>query len=125
MNDQSTAAPAFIARWQGVGGSERANYQLFVAELCRLLGVPEPGPALDDARDNAYVFERRVSFAHGDGSRSAGFIDCYRRGAFVPEAERERPAAAVQSRGRAAGHAGTAAGAGRHRGPIHGARALA
>jgi hypothetical protein len=41
-----------------------------------------------DERDNAYVFERRVSFAHGDGSHSAGFIDCYRRGAFVLEAKR-------------------------------------
>ena len=25
---------AFIARWQDAGGSERANYQLFVADLC-------------------------------------------------------------------------------------------
>lgn len=33
---------AFIARWQGAGGSERANYQLFVTELARLLGLPEP-----------------------------------------------------------------------------------
>ena len=32
MNDNNTP-PAFIARWQGVGGSERANYQLFVTEL--------------------------------------------------------------------------------------------
>ncbi|HYN60406.1 MAG TPA: type IIL restriction-modification enzyme MmeI, partial [Rubrivivax sp.] len=87
MNDKNTPA-AFIARWQGVSGSERANYQLFIGELCRLLDVPEPEPAHDDTRDNAYVFERRVSFAHGDGGSSAGFIDCYRRGAFVLEAKR-------------------------------------
>ncbi len=35
-----TADPAgierFIARWTAAGGSERANYQLFVGELCRL-----------------------------------------------------------------------------------------
>ena len=55
--------------------------------------MPEPEPARDDTRDNAYVFERRVSFAHGDGSSSAGFIDCYRRGAFVLEAKRVKAGA--------------------------------
>ena len=83
-----STAPAFIARWRDAGGSERANYQLFVGELCALLGLPAPEPAQGDERDNAYVFERRVSFAHGDGSASAGFIDCYRRGAFVLEAKK-------------------------------------
>lgn len=29
----------FIARWQAAaGGSERANYQIFITELCDLLG---------------------------------------------------------------------------------------
>ncbi|MDO9450447.1 MAG: hypothetical protein Q7J21_08185, partial [Rugosibacter sp.] len=41
-----------------------------------------------DAGENAYVFERRITFRHGDGSESAGFIDCYRRGAFVLEAKK-------------------------------------
>jgi hypothetical protein len=52
----------FITRWQNVGGSERANYQLFIADLCALLDLPKPDPAQDDTRDNAYVFERRVIF---------------------------------------------------------------
>ena len=78
----------FISRWQAAGGSERANYQLFVGELTELLGLPRPDPARDDTRDNAYVFERRVRFRHGDGAESHGFIDCYRRGAFVLEAKR-------------------------------------
>jgi hypothetical protein len=30
----------FIARWQSASGSERANYQLFVHELCALLNRP-------------------------------------------------------------------------------------
>jgi hypothetical protein len=81
---------AFIARWSAAGGSERANYQLFVGELCALLGLPTPDPASDDTRDNAYVFERRVTFRHGDGSASNGFVDCYRRGAFVLEAKKIR-----------------------------------
>lgn len=28
---------AFIDRWNAVSGSERANYQLFLTELCELL----------------------------------------------------------------------------------------
>ncbi|MCL4698044.1 MAG: class I SAM-dependent DNA methyltransferase, partial [Burkholderiaceae bacterium] len=78
----------FLARWAGADGSELANYQLFVGDLCRLLDVPLPEPAREDTRDNAYVFERRVQFAHGDGSTSPGRIDCYRRGAFVLEAKK-------------------------------------
>ena len=82
----------FIARWQRAGGSERANYQLFITGLCELLGVPAPGPSGPQSGDNAYVFERRVTFAHGDGQHSAGFIDCYRRGAFVLEAKKLKQA---------------------------------
>ncbi len=84
----SSAIEHFIARWTKASGSERANYQLFVTELCRLLDVEPPQPAFADAGENAYVFERRVTFRHGDGSESAGFIDCYRRGAFVLEAKK-------------------------------------
>lgn len=90
--DDASAADvhAFIARWSGAGGTESANYGLFVQELCRLLKVPEPDPASEDTRDNAYVFQRRVTFRHGDGSESYGFIDCYRRDAFVLEAKKFR-----------------------------------
>lgn len=89
---------AFLTRWQASGGSERANYQLFITELCALLGVPLPDPARDDTRDNAYVFERRIVFAHGDGSQSNGFIDCYRRGHFVLEAKKIADGAAKLGR---------------------------
>jgi len=106
----------FLARWRGAGGSERANYQLFIADLCDLLGVDKPQPAVDDTRENAasasakasaasikprsggqnhnaYVFERRVVFHHGDGSTSNGFIDCYKRGSFIGEAKKIRAGA--------------------------------
>jgi hypothetical protein len=33
----------FIERWQPADGSERANYQLFLTELCELLGLGRPG----------------------------------------------------------------------------------
>ncbi|MDX9700463.1 MAG: class I SAM-dependent DNA methyltransferase [Rhodocyclaceae bacterium] len=78
---------AFIARWQGAGGSERANYQLFLTELCALLDLPPPDPAGSDTQDNAYVFERRVIIRQPDGSASHGFIDLYRRACFVCEAK--------------------------------------
>ena len=81
------ALDTFIARWQRAGGSERANYQLFLTELCEVLGLPRPDPAGDDTRDNAYVFERRVVIRQPDGSVNNGFIDLYRRSGFVCEAK--------------------------------------
>ena len=35
--DDATRIDAFIARWQGADGRERANYQLFLTELAALL----------------------------------------------------------------------------------------
>ncbi|MBI5899328.1 MAG: hypothetical protein HZB40_08900 [Rhodocyclales bacterium] len=42
------------------------------------------------AADDVCVFERRVYFRHGDGSRSNGCIDCYCRACFVLEAKQTR-----------------------------------
>ena len=42
----SDAANAFISRWSKASPSERANSQLFLSELCDLIGVPHPTPAL-------------------------------------------------------------------------------
>ena len=89
-NAPPEAVEAFIGRWKAADGTEKANYVLFVRDLCQLLGVPEPDPSREDTRDNAYVFERRVTFRHGDGSESYGFIDCYHRDAFVLEAKKFR-----------------------------------
>ncbi|HEY8710353.1 MAG TPA: DNA methyltransferase, partial [Burkholderiaceae bacterium] len=93
MTDDPARTHAFIARWAAASGSERANHQLFVTELCELLGTPKPDPTSIDTRDNAYVVERRVQFAHGDGTHSHGFIDCYRRATFVLEAKKVRAGA--------------------------------
>ena len=87
MSETPPAAPAtaqanaFISRWQGVAASELSTAQSFVIELCDLLDVPRPHATAEQA----YMFERPVTFRHGDGSTSAGRIDCYRRGAFVLE----------------------------------------
>lgn len=86
-NVSDNAFDAFLVRWGKAGGSERANYQLFLTELCALLELPLPEPAGDDTRDNAYVFERRVVMPQPDGTSNNGFIDLYRRGSFVLEAK--------------------------------------
>ena len=75
---------AFIERWSRSGGSERANYQLFLIELCDLLGVPRPDVATA-AGHGRYVFEREVQEVFGDGDHTTRFIDFYRQGAFVLE----------------------------------------
>ena len=95
---QQDIAPldAFLSRWHDADGSERANYQLFVGELCALLDMPTPQPATGQPEQDGYVFERRVLFRHGDGSESVGFIDLYRRGAFVLEAKKVRQGVAVK-----------------------------
>ncbi len=87
-----SAVGKFIIRWSNASGSELANAQLFITELCTLLDLEPPAPATDDTRDNKYVFERRVIFRHGDGTSSEGRIDCYRRGAFVLESKKIRAA---------------------------------
>jgi hypothetical protein len=78
---------AFIARWAASSAAERANFQPFAAELCDLLGVERPEPAGADPSRNRYSFEHPVRFANQDGSTSTGFIDLYRRDAFVMEAK--------------------------------------
>ena len=77
----------FIKRWEKSGAAERANYQLFLAELCAALGVEPPQPALPDESENHYVFEKGVRFPNRDGSFSNGRIDLYKRGHFVLESK--------------------------------------
>ena len=80
----AAATHAFITRWAASTASELSTAQSFVIELCALLGVAPPHPT----PEQDYMFERPVTFAHGNGSTSAGRIDCYRRGHFVLEAKK-------------------------------------
>ena len=77
----------FIDRWRTSGASERANYQHFLLELCDVLEVPRPEPSGPDDDTNHYVFEKAVTFRHGDGTTSVGRIDLYKKGCFVLEAK--------------------------------------
>lgn len=45
--------PQFIARWQASGAAQRANYQLFLSELCDVLDTPRPDPTTPDEASNA------------------------------------------------------------------------
>ena len=78
---------AFIERWENSGAAERANYVLFLSELCVLLDLPRPDPTSPDNTHNAYVFERAITRRSLDGTTSTGFIDLYRRGSLVLESK--------------------------------------
>jgi hypothetical protein len=81
---------AFIQRWQGQeGGQERANYALFLTELCDLIGVEHPEPAGATHERNDYVFERVVT-RHKDDGDTLGRIDLYKKDSFVLEAKQSR-----------------------------------
>jgi len=88
--DQTDPIETFIARWQGhEGGQERANYALFLTELCDVLGLPHPDVANASHEFNDYVFERAVR-RHRDEGESIGRIDLYKRNSFVLEAKQSR-----------------------------------
>lgn len=82
--DANVHAQAFVERWQDTTASELSTAQSFVRELCELLGVEVPHPT----PEQGYMFERPITFSHGDGSTSAGRIDCYKRGHFVLESKK-------------------------------------
>ena len=78
---------AFIAYWSQTSGAERANYQLFLGDLCRVLALPLPGGQMGVASKDDYVFERSVEKTFDDGTKTTKFIDLYRKGCFVLEAK--------------------------------------
>src|SRR5258708_4726156 len=91
-NEQDAQVDDFIDRWRVCeGGQERANYAMFLTELCQIIGVAPPNHANADPHLNDYVFERVVKDPHfREGSTSNRRIDLYKRGAFVLEAKQSR-----------------------------------
>ncbi len=92
---------AFVAYWSQTSGAERANYQLFLEDFCRVLALPLPAGQMGVASKDNYVFERSVEKSFDDGTRTTKFIDLYRKGCFVLEAKqsskrRPKPADADQ-----------------------------
>jgi hypothetical protein len=82
---------AFLQRWSGgEGGAERANYVMFLVDLCALLGVEPPAPARKTTAFNDYVFERAVRPRESEGRTAPLRIDLYKRGCFILEAKQSR-----------------------------------
>ncbi|MGO4386403.1 hypothetical protein AB4Y85_02605 [Microvirga sp. 2YAF29] len=80
MSTTSSSCPLpvenFIARWTArEGGAERANYQMFLSELCDILEVPRPDPAGNERELNDYVFERAVRPRDSEGVTASRRID--------------------------------------------------
>ena len=74
---------AFLASARASAGAERANAQTFLNDLADVLGVERPHLTNGDPRADGYVYERPLTFR--DGRQTKGFIDLYKRGAFVLE----------------------------------------
>lgn len=60
---------------------------MFLTELCALIDVAGPDPAIENERENAYVFERKIPARRVDGPTTSNYIDLYKRGCFVLEAK--------------------------------------
>lgn len=75
---------AFVSKWKGSAGDERANKDSFLRDFCEALGLDSPGPK-DTSPD--YCFEKEIRLTHGDGTTTTGFMDLYRTGSFVLEAK--------------------------------------
>lgn len=84
MTTQMQMMEAFIQRWQNAGGTERANYQMFFAELCDALGVERPNP---QGGEVAYGFDRSITIYTPGGKTTTGYIDFYKENHFVIEAK--------------------------------------
>ena len=73
----------FVRKW-GPGGpaaalTERAGAQPHFIDLCRVLGVPEPGDP------DSYCFERGLTQTGSASGRTDGWADVWKRGAFAWE----------------------------------------
>jgi hypothetical protein len=89
----SRETEAFISRWSAASPSERANSQLFLAELCDALEIPRPDPK----QHSGYAFEHPVTEHHLDGTTSQGRIALYKRACFVLESKQFQEAKAEAS----------------------------
>jgi hypothetical protein len=81
----------FLLKWlDQAGGAERANYQMFLSELCDVLDVAKPNPAGPENTANDYVFERGVKRRDSEDLNSTLRIDLYKKGCFILEAKQSR-----------------------------------
>ncbi|MEX1115231.1 MAG: DNA methyltransferase [Akkermansiaceae bacterium] len=79
------AIESFISRWENSGAAERANYQMFLSELCDIIEIPRPDPTSPDPAKNLYVFDRAITRVNPDSSSVTNYIDLYKSRHFVLE----------------------------------------
>jgi len=75
-----------VVRWGDAQARERANYVLYLSELCAALGVEGPRPA-----GSGYEHEFPVKVVNRDGEETTNFIDLFKRDHFVLEAKDKAP----------------------------------
>jgi hypothetical protein len=80
----SPSIKAFIQKWRGSAGNERANKDAYLLDLCEALEIASPGPK---DQSPCYCFEKDLKITHLDGSTSTGSIDLFKDGCFVLEAK--------------------------------------
>ncbi|MDI1444637.1 DNA methyltransferase [Polyangium sp. 6x1] len=88
---------AFVEKWSASGASERANKDLFLAELCDVLGVPRPEPATGDPARDRYVFEKPIPMTQEGGKVTTKRADLYKHGCFLLEAKQAAAAGQKKS----------------------------
>ena len=77
-------------RFTDIAAAERANYQIYLMELCEAIGVEKPRPAAVGGRvaeHTAYQFEFPVQTTTREGVVSTNFVDLYKAGCFALEAK--------------------------------------
>lgn len=82
--DQDRVA-AFLAKWLGSEGNERANYQTFFGDLCVALAVEPPAPK-GTVEGDPYCFDKDIKF-YSDKREITRFADFYKEGCFLIEAK--------------------------------------
>jgi hypothetical protein len=73
-------------RWVGAQARERANYQLYLGELCAALDLEGPRPA-----GSGYEYEFPVKVISRDGKETSNFVDLFKRDHFLLEAKDKEP----------------------------------
>ena len=71
-----------VERWTGAKARERANYQLYLGELCAALDVEGPRPA-----GSGYEYEFPIKVVDREGKEGSNFVDLFKRDHFVLEAK--------------------------------------
>ena len=69
---------AFIKRWKESGGSEQANSQLFLAELCDILDLKHPDPAKSTNEKISIPLKESSISSKGNGQNELKRLDSFK-----------------------------------------------